>query len=495
MGSLLEITLYGPSPDRCRKALEAAFAEAHRLEGILSPFRPESDLSRMNQNAAQAPVQIDTDLFEAVQKGIDLARRTQGVLDMTAAPLLKLWGFRQSNPPPSVPTGEQIQKTLVSVGYVWVDTDPSQNTVAFGRKGMEIEFGAFGKGYAIDRVIEILKDHEIETALVNFGSTAYALGAPPRQTGWKIGITPSRSGEGLVSLPCLRDCAVSTSGNDHQGIKIQGKYYGHILDPRTGYPARGVEALSVVAPTAIEADAFSTAAFVLGAEKGRALLIAQKGFEGLFQVRGTNPSIQIATPGWKAFDKIPSKGPVFGRREFVAGLLATLGYFLIGPRPVSAMIYKSPEEAFRSLMPDAETVREETVRLIPSQKVRVEALLGNKIREDAYPFWIGSTGKSPIGYGVRLDVIGKERPITFLVIIGPKAKVIGVEVLVYRESQGSEIRSPRFMKQFTEKTSRDVLKLGRDIHAISGATLSSRSTAYAVKKALALVEVIYFGKE
>ncbi|HEX9758474.1 MAG TPA: FAD:protein FMN transferase, partial [Nitrospiria bacterium] len=107
MGSLLEITLYGPSPDRCRKALEAAFAEAHRLEGILSPFRPESDLSRMNQNAAQAPVQIDTDLFEAVQKGIDLARRTQGVLDMTAAPLLKLWGFRQSNPPPSVPTGEQ----------------------------------------------------------------------------------------------------------------------------------------------------------------------------------------------------------------------------------------------------------------------------------------------------------------------------------------------------------------------------------------------------
>jgi Na+-translocating ferredoxin:NAD+ oxidoreductase RnfG subunit len=414
---------------------------------------------------------------------------------MTAAPLLKLWGFRQSNPPPSVPTGEQIRKTLLLVGYAWVKTDPYRKEVVYEKKGIEIEFGAFGKGYAIDRIVEILKDHEIESALVSYGSTAYVLGAPPRQAGWKFGITPSGIGEGLFSLPCLRDCALSTSGNDYQGIRIRGKTYGHILDPRTGYPARGVEALSVIAPTATEADAFSTAAFILGAEKGRALLIAQKGFEGLFQIRGTNPSIRIATPGWKAFDKIPSKGPVFGRRAFVGGLLATLGYFLIGPRPVSARIYKSPEEAFRSLMPDAETVREETVRLIPSQKKRVEALLGNKIRADAYPFWIGSTGKTPIGYGVRLDIIGKERPITFLVIISPEAKVIGVEVLVYRESQGSEIRSPRFMKQFTDRTSRDALKLGRDIHAISGATLSSRSTAYAVKKALALVQVVYIGKE
>jgi Na+-translocating ferredoxin:NAD+ oxidoreductase RnfG subunit len=134
------------------------------------------------------------------------------------------------------------------------------------------------------------------------------------------------------------------------------------------------------------------------------------------------------------------------------------------------------------------------VNLAPAQKERVETILEKKLKEETYPFWIAKKGGTPIGYAVLLDVIGKERPITFMIAVGPERRVTGVEVLIYRESQGSEIRSGRFIGQFIDKTLSAPLTLGRDVDAISGATLSSRSTAYAVKKALALVEVVY-GKE
>jgi len=142
-------------------------------------------------------------------------------------------------------------------------------------------------------------------------------------------------------------------------------------------------------------------------------------------------------------------------------------------------------------MPEGSKVRQETIKLTSVQKEQVEKLLGSGIREDAYTVWIGEKDDEPAGYAVILDVIGKERPITFMVAVSPEGKVSGLEVLVYRESRGSEIRSKRFMKQFVEKTIAAPLMLGRDVDSISGATLSSRSTAHAAKKALALVNVVY----
>jgi Na+-translocating ferredoxin:NAD+ oxidoreductase RnfG subunit len=121
----------------------------------------------------------------------------------------------------------------------------------------------------------------------------------------------------------------------------------------------------------------------------------------------------------------------------------------------------------------------------------VEERLGGKIRETRYAVWIGSRQGAPVGYGVVLDITGKEQPITFMVAVSPDGSIIGIEVLIYRESQGSDIRSARFMRQFTGKTLDAPLKLNRDIDSISGATLSSRSTTHAAKKALALVDVVY----
>jgi Na+-translocating ferredoxin:NAD+ oxidoreductase RnfG subunit len=174
-------------------------------------------------------------------------------------------------------------------------------------------------------------------------------------------------------------------------------------------------------------------------------------------------------------------------------LIGTLLFWTIGAAPptVSAQIYMTPEAAVAKLMPEAEKVVTEHQVLTPDLKDRLEKVMQRRMQDHEYTFYIGMKGGSPSGYGVVLDIIGRERPITFMVVINPEGTVRAVEVLVYRESQGSEIRSPSFMRQFEGKTIQSRLRLGGDIDVISGATLSSRASAYVVKKALALVDLFY----
>jgi Na+-translocating ferredoxin:NAD+ oxidoreductase RnfG subunit len=142
-------------------------------------------------------------------------------------------------------------------------------------------------------------------------------------------------------------------------------------------------------------------------------------------------------------------------------------------------------------MPEAEGFKDEAVSLTDAQRQRLALLINGRVSETEVTFWVGTRGGRVVGYATVLNVIGKEQPITFMVAVSPDGAVIGVQVMTYRESQGSEIRSKRFLEQFAGKMLTAPLKMGRDVHGISGASLSSRSTAYAVKKALALVAVVY----
>jgi Na+-translocating ferredoxin:NAD+ oxidoreductase RnfG subunit len=222
-------------------------------------------------------------------------------------------------------------------------------------------------------------------------------------------------------------------------------------------------------------------------------LLDRQGFEGMMVSDDRGRLAAIATEGWKALDARRIRG-VVSRRQFVIGALAALAWLIVRPPLGEAVVYLSREEALKVLMPVAEQVREETVTLTDAQRERLFSLLGSRVRDRAVTFWIGLQGDRPASYATVLEVIGKEQPITFMVAVSPEGAVQAVEVLAYRESQGSEIRSTRFMRQFTGKTLAAPLKLGRDIDSISGASLSSRSTAYAVKKALALVDVVYRGE-
>lgn len=178
----------------------------------------------------------------------------------------------------------------------------------------------------------------------------------------------------------------------------------------------------------------------------------------------------------------------WGRGILLASILALILGLAVN---VSAQVFLKPQEAIEKLMPEAETHVTDSKEPTPEIKKRLEEALGRRVEEKKYIFIIGMKQGKPTAYAVILNEIGKERPITFMIVVNPDGRVRVVEVLVYRESQGSEIRDPRFMRQFEGKTVQSQLRAGHDIDVITGATLSSRSTAYAVKKALALVDVFY----
>ncbi len=492
MGGLIEITVCGAAEVRCRQAASNAMAEAERIENLLSPFIPGSPLSRLNRDAGKGPIRTDPELIRLIRRVLHLCRLTRGALDITIPPLMRVWGFRSPEGIRQAPAEGEIGRVLQAVGHEKIRVDEQRRTVEYLEPGVELEFGALGKGYAIDRMSAALRKGGIRNALISFGSTALAMGHPPGRTGWRVAVRhPRRYGRGVAVLH-LSGCAVSTSGDYEQASFHVGQRLGHILDPRTGYPASGMASASVVAPNAMRADALSTAAFVLGHRGGRHLLESQRATAGLFVTERPDGSLQIfQSRSWDRHTQPDGSRPLWPRRRFLAAALGALGWLLIRPSLGYPVSYLTPQEALRKLMPQAERFEEVTVRLDAGQKKKAEASLGKRIRSESYRFWTGQAGAGPVGTAVLLNVIGKERPITFLVAVSPAGEVMGVEVLIYRESQGYEIRAKRFMDQFTGKTLQSPLKLGRDIDAISGATLSARSTTFAVKKALALVEAVY----
>jgi thiamine biosynthesis lipoprotein len=176
--------------------------------------------------------------------------------------------------------------------------DPQAGTVSYRDPCVELEFGAMGKGHAVDRIVRLLVAAGVASALVDFGSTLYALGSPPGENAWRVGIRHPRNPNRVLEVVGLRDRAVATSGDDQQGVVIRGRRYGHILDPRTGRPAQRAASASVVAPTALQADALSTAAFVLGPGDGVDLL-ERLGLDGVIATEDARGRVVAAhTCGW-----------------------------------------------------------------------------------------------------------------------------------------------------------------------------------------------------
>ena len=270
MGSRLEITLYHAEPRRCGAALEAAFSEVGRLERLLSRFLPDSELSRVNRLAASGPVVTDPELIGLIRRSLAFSRLTDGAFDVTAQ------------------SGRRI-------GYHQVLIDQVGSTVAYNAPDVQIDLGAIGKGYAIDRAVDMLKRHNIASALVSFGSTTYGLGSPPGQAGWRVAIRHPRDREQSIGIVTLKDLALSTSGDYEQGR--------HIVDPRSGDPVAGTVSASVIAPTALASDALSTAAFVLESVAGVEMLERQISMEGLIISEDDNGVLTAVQTGQLNYDQ------------------------------------------------------------------------------------------------------------------------------------------------------------------------------------------------
>jgi thiamine biosynthesis lipoprotein len=244
---------------------EAAFDLLDELEAQLTVYRESSEVSRLNRTACLAPVPVEAGLFRLLELAARLHAATDGAFDVTAGAIIKVWGFFRG--PRRVPSDVEIREALERVGMRWVDLDPDDRSVFFRRRGLEINLGAIGKGYALDRVAAFLASTGKFPAVLlhGGGSSVYARGAPtadPR--GWLIGVThPGDPARRLVEV-WLRDRALGTSAATFRWLEHEGKKLGHILDPRTGWPASGIASATVLAPTAAEADALSTAFYVGG---------------------------------------------------------------------------------------------------------------------------------------------------------------------------------------------------------------------------------------
>jgi thiamine biosynthesis lipoprotein len=256
---------------------EAALEALDLVEGLeaqLSVFRPTSEISRINALAADIPVPVEPRLFELLQLAQGLSEATAGAYDITASPLWKAWGFSRREG--AIPTDEQLAEARRCVGHHWLELAPDEKTIRFRQSGVEINLGSIGKGYALDRAGECLTAAGIEDFLFHGGqSSVLARGSqtvdgrpadPAHPRGWTVGIRhPLRRNVRLAQVR-LRNRALGTSGTENQFFRYRGRRYGHILDPRTGWPAEQLLSATVLAPSAALADALSTAFFVMGAE-------------------------------------------------------------------------------------------------------------------------------------------------------------------------------------------------------------------------------------
>ncbi len=241
----------------------------HALEAQMTVYRTDSELAQLNRRAAVEPVPVEAELFRLLLLARDISRETSGAFDPTSGPLIAIW--RRARQEGRLPGAEEIEAALALTGMSHVLFDEATRTIAFDRAGVELNLGAIGKGHAVDRAADVLKRSGLDEWLVHGGfSSVLARGGHFGHDGWPVGIrNPLIPGERLATI-LLKDRSLSTSGSNVQYFRHQGKRYGHILDPRTGWPAEQLLSVSVVAPTAALADALSTAFFVGGVEKSLA---------------------------------------------------------------------------------------------------------------------------------------------------------------------------------------------------------------------------------
>lgn len=246
-------------------AASDALESVHALEDQMTVYREHSELSRINRDAQHRPVTVKRALFELLQTACNIARDTQGCFDPTAGPLVALW--RDCRAQGRIPTQAELDAALEITGADLVAFDSAAATIRYAKPGVELNLGGIGKGYALDHIGAQLLEGGADDWLIHGGhSSLLARGDHAGRGGWPVGIRNPLFPDQRFATILLRDRALSSSGSGVQSFRFQGRRYGHILDPRTGECAEGLLSVTVLAPTAAEADALSTAFFVMGVE-------------------------------------------------------------------------------------------------------------------------------------------------------------------------------------------------------------------------------------
>ena len=295
MATRFEIVLHGPNPSALRAAGEEALDEIDRVEAQLSLYRPGSEVARLNAGAHARAMRVTPGLFRLLEHARELTQETGGVFDLTIAPLVRCWGFMGGTG--SLPETAAIKEARAQIGMHHVELDAAPLTVRFRRPGVMLDFGAIGKGYAVDRAVEVLREAGVTIALLHGGtSTAYALGRPPDGARWKIAVTSPGNDEARpLAVVELENESLSVSAVWGRSFRAGEKTYGHIIDPRTGAPATSALLSAVVLPRATDTDALSTA--LLTAPELMGDLVPHRPALRCLVVGGSEAAPQISTHG------------------------------------------------------------------------------------------------------------------------------------------------------------------------------------------------------
>ena len=267
MGTAVSVELWSDDRAAGTAAIAAVMDEMHRIDHAMSPFKPKSELSIINRDAAAMPVRISDEMFKLLARAVEFSELSGGAFDITYASVGHLYDYRQR----IKPTDEALAKARAAVGYRHLILDPGSRSVRFAREGVLIDLGGFAKGHAVDNAAAILKRRGIRHAIVSAGGDSRVIG-DRRGRPWTVGVRhPRRAGEVVALLP-LEDVAISTSGDYERFFEQDGVRCHHVIDPRTGKSPSSVRSVTILAEDGLTTEALAKTVFVLGTEKGMRLI-------------------------------------------------------------------------------------------------------------------------------------------------------------------------------------------------------------------------------
>jgi thiamine biosynthesis lipoprotein len=293
MATRFELVLHGADEVRLRAAGEEALQEIERLEAQLSFYRADSEITWINAHAADHPVKVEPRLFQLLKHCAHLCAATDGAFDITIGPLMRAW--RMVGDTGAIPTTLECEAARATVGIHQIEFDDDATTIRFKQPGAEIDLGGYGKGYAIERAIDSLREKGITSALLHGGtSSVYGIGAPPGCTAWRIRLSePLKEGDQDITLE-LSDEALSVSALHGKSFIVDDRTYGHVLDPRTGAPVSRALAAAVVGPSPAVCEALSTALLVLGPSLLTRMTERFAGYRGAVAFAEADTTVAIA---------------------------------------------------------------------------------------------------------------------------------------------------------------------------------------------------------
>jgi thiamine biosynthesis lipoprotein ApbE len=284
MACLYAIDAYaGTDEQTLRRTLEAALDEVDRIDRLMSHYKPDSPLSRINREAGRHPVPVDPELFGFIKRSLRYSEESDGAFDITVGPLMKAWGFFGGEG--HLPSASELTAARQRLGASHVILNENDLTIRFDTEGVQLDLGGIAKGYAVDRVVAILRARHVDAALVSAGgSTIYGLGAPPGTDGWRVEIQDPRDARKVAREVTLRNRSLSVAGSSEKSFEANGIRYSHIMDPRTGRPVQGLLSVATLTDTGTDGDALDDALFVLGPSKSAAYLKRYPNTEAFFFV-------------------------------------------------------------------------------------------------------------------------------------------------------------------------------------------------------------------